>query len=293
MRVLVTGAAGRLGGRLMGVLAANGHDVTGVDVVAGPNCAALDITDFAAVRAAIADAAPQAVIHAAAWTDVDGCAREPEKAIAVNGFGTQNVALAAAAAGAAVLYISTNEVFDGRAGRPYREYDPASPPNPYGYSKWVGERALAQVNPRHYIVRTAWLFAHGGKNFIQAILGAAQAGKPLRVVTDEVANPTYNDDLADAVAALVLTGRYGVYHFVNAGTCSRWTLARYVLDRAGWADVPIERISVRQWARPSRPPRYAGLENLAGRQVGIALRPWQQAVDAFLAREGLLRQDSA
>lgn len=293
MRILVTGAAGRLGGRLASVLEAGGHEVRCTDNAPNENCVALDITDFAATRAAVADAAPEIVIHVAAWTDVDGCAREPEKAIAINGFGTQNVALAAAAAGAAVLYISSNEVFDGLAGRPYREYDPTSPPNPYGYSKWVGERALLHVNPRHYIVRTAWLFAHGGKNFLQAILGAAQAGGPLRVVTDEVANPTYNNDLADAIAALILTGRYGIYHFVNAGTCSRYALARYALDRAGYADLPIEPISIKQWARPSRPPLYAGLENLAGQQVGIALRPWQQAVDAFLAREGLLRQGGA
>lgn len=289
MRILVTGAAGRLGGRLLTALTAGGHDVSGVDVIAAEGVTALDITDFSATRAAVAAAAPEVVVHAAAWTDVDGCAREPEKAVAINGFGAQNVALAAAEAGAAVLCISSNEVFDGSARQPYREYDVTNPPNPYGYSKWVGERAVAQVNPRHYIVRTAWLFAHGGRNFLQAILGLAEAGKPLRVVTDEVANPTYNDDLADAVAALLPTGRYGIYHFVNAGACSRYALARYVLDRAGYADVPIEPISIRQWTRPSRPPLYAGLENSAGRQVGITLRPWQAAVDAFLAREGLLR----
>lgn len=289
MRILVTGAAGRLGGRLLAALAAGGHEVAGVDVVAAEGVTALDITDFGATRAAVAAAAPQVVVHAAAWTDVDGCAREPDKAVAINGYGAQNAALAAASVGAALLYISSNEVFDGRASQPYREYDRTNPPNPYGYSKWVGERAVAQANPRHYIVRTAWLFAHGGKNFLQAILALAQAGKPLRVVTDEVANPTYNDDLADAVAALLLTGRYGIYHFVNAGACSRYTLARYALDRAGHAAVPIEPISIKEWPRPSRPPLYAGLANSAGAQVGIALRPWQAAVDAFLARESLLQ----
>lgn len=289
MRILVTGAAGRLGGRLLAALAAGGHEVAGVDVIAAEGVAALDITDFNATRAAVAAAAPEVVVHAAAWTDVDGCAREPDKAVAINGYGAQNAALAAASVGAALLYISSNEVFDGRASQPYREYDRTNPSNPYGYSKWVGERAVAQANPRHYIVRTAWLFAHGGKNFLQAILALAQAGKPLRVVTDEVANPTYNDDLADAVAALLTTGRYGIYHFVNAGACSRYALARYVLDHTGCAAVPIEPISVKQWSRPSRPPLYAGLANSAGAQVGIALRPWQAAVDAFLAREGLLQ----
>lgn len=286
MKILVTGAAGRLGGQLMTQLRAGGHTITGADIV-GEGVEPLDITDFTATRQFIAALEPDIVIHPAAWTDVDGCAREPEKAIAINGFGTQHVAVAAAAVGASILYISSNEVFDGAAARPYREYDPTNPINPYGYSKWVGERALLHVNPRHYIVRKAWLFAHGGKNFIQAILNAAKAGKPLRVVANEVANPTYNDDLAEAVARLIETGRYGIYHFVNEGVCSRHRFARYFLDRAGFADTPVSPISSAEWPRASVPPAYAGLDNLAGRQIGIRLRPWQEAVDAFLDKEGL------
>jgi len=288
MRILVTGAAGRLGGRLMNVLRERSHDATGVDVVGG-NVTKLDITDFAATRRFIADLKPDLVIHPAAWTDVEGCAREPEKAITINGFGTQHVAVAAASIGAAVLYVSSNEVFDGKLSRPYREYDETSPINPYAYSKWVGEHALLHVNPRHYIVRTSWLFAHGGKNFIQAVLSAAEAGKPLRVVTDEVANPTYNDDLADAIALLIETGRYGIYHLVNEGACSRWTFARYFLDKVGYQNVPIEKIVLGEYPRLSVPPSYSSLDNLAGRHIGIVLRPWQEAVDAFLLREGLLK----
>lgn len=285
MRILVTGAAGRLGSRLVSALAARNHEVTGVDV------AELDVTDFSAVRQYIADCTPEVVIHAAAWTHVDGCAQEPERAILVNGLGAQHVALGAAQVGAAILYISSNEVFDGRSRRPYYEYDIPNPINAYGYSKWVGEQATIQVNPRHYIVRTAWLFAHGGRNFIQTILNAAKSGQALRVVTDEVANPTYNDDLVTAVAQLIQTGRYGIYHLANQGACSRYTFARYFLDRAGFADTVIERISIRQWPRPSTPPAYTSLHNMAGKVVGISLRPWQEAVDAFLEREGLLAGD--
>jgi dTDP-4-dehydrorhamnose reductase len=287
MRILVTGAAGRLGTRLTTVLSAQGHSVTGLDIV-GEGVEHVDISDHAAACEFIGDLHPDIVVHPAAWTDVDGCAREPEKAIAINGFGTQHVALGAAQIGAAILYVSSNEVFDGQSQRPYREYDYTNPTNPYGYSKWVGERAVLSLNPRHYIVRTAWLFAHGGRNFIQAILSAAEAGKSLRVVTNEVANPTYNDDLADAIAQLVETGRYGIYHFVNSGICSRYHFARYFLDKAGYAATPIEGISSHQWPRASVPPSYAALENLAGPQVGITLRPWQEAVDAFLDKEGLL-----
>lgn len=280
MRILVTGAAGRLGGRMVEVLR-SAHSVVGADM------AEFDLTDFAAAQAFVSAAHPDVVIHPAAWTDVDGCARDPEQAIRVNGFGAQNVALAAAQVGAAFLYVSSNEVFSGQASRPYREYDPTAPINPYGYSKWVGEQAIQHVNPRHYVVRTAWLFAHGGRNFLQTIIGAAKAGKPLRVVVNEVANPTYNDDLAVAIARLIETGRFGIYHFVNQGACSRYDFARYVLDRAGYADTPITPITSQMWPRASTPPEYAPLDNLAGKLAGITLRDWREAVDAFLAKEGL------
>jgi dTDP-4-dehydrorhamnose reductase len=279
MRILIAGVDGRLGRALRGVLA--GHEVSGFDI------STVDLTDFEATRLAVQAAKPDLVIHVAAWTDVDGCARDPEKAIRINGFGAQHAALAAAEVGAAILYVSTNEVFDGRRDRPYYEYDPTSPANPYGYSKWVGEQAVMHVNPRHFIVRTAWLFARGGKNFIQSILKAAQDGKVLRVVANEVANPTSNDDLAEAIARLIETPRYGIYHLVNEGHCSRYQFARYALDKAGFAETPVEKISSFEWSRPSVPPPYCPLANLAGAQIGIRLRPWQEAVDAFLTAESL------
>jgi dTDP-4-dehydrorhamnose reductase len=288
MRILVTGAAGRLGRRLIKTLNEN-HTVLGADIVDGESIAFLDITDFNAVRSFVYDLKPDIVLHPAAWTDVDGCAHEPEKAIAINGYGAQNVAVVAASVGTAILYVSSNEVFNGKCCAPYKEYDSPDPANHYGYSKLVGERAVAAVNPRHYIVRTAWLFSHGGKNFIQAILDAAKQGKALRVVTDEVANPTYNNDLAEAIAKLIETGRYGTYHLTNEGSCSRYAFARYALDKAGYADVAIEPISSREWQRASVPPTYATLANSAGKLIGATLRPWQEAVDAFLEKEGLLR----
>ena len=280
MRVLITGAAGRLGECLIEVLQGR-HKV--IPVTRDD----FDVKDFAATCAFIREQKPDVVLHPAAWTDVDGCAREPERAIRVNGFGAQHVSLAAAAVGAAVLYVSTNEVFYGQLNRPYLEYDHPNPHNSYGYSKLVGERAVTATNPQHYIVRTSWLFAHGGKNFIQTILNAAQAKKDLRIVTDEVANPTYNNDLADAIAALIETGRYGTYHLVNEGACSRYTFARYILDSAGLEDVAIQPISSSEWPRASSPPSYTALTNLAGAMVGITLRPWEEAVDAFLTREGI------
>lgn len=282
MRILITGAEGNLGTELMRVLG-DEHDVSGVDL---PE---LDITDFAAVRQYVEGQQPDLIINPAAWTDVDACARDPEKAILINGYGAQNVALAAHEVSAAMMQISSNEVFDGTASRPYREYDDTATVNPYAYSKLVGERAVQQVNPRHYIVRTSWLVSHGGRNFIHAILGAAEAGKSLRVVVDEVANPTYTPDLAAAIAQLIATGRYGVYHLCNAGAASRYDFARYALDRAGYTDTPLTKISRHQWPRPSTPPMYSSLANIHAARLGITLRHWQAAIDAFLAQEGLLR----
>ena len=281
MRILITGAAGNLGRELTRQLLP-AHDVVGADLL-GDVAHRLDICDYAACIRLIDAAAPDLVIHAAAWTDVDGCALDPPRATRVNGIGAQNIAVGCARHGIPIVYISTNEVFDGRRRLPYREYDLTNPINAYGGSKCYGERAIAAVNPRHYIVRTSWLFASGGGNFIHAILRAAEAGKQLRVVINEVANPTYTVDLAAAIAELIGSGRYGTYHLVNRGAASRWQLARYALDAAGMADLPIERIALAQWQRASTPPEYAALDNIAAASLGIELRHWQDAVDAFLA----------
>ena len=203
---LITGAAGKLGRQLARQLMKD-HDVIGADA------RKLDVTDYRACQRMIHDIAPDIVLHPAAWTDVDGCARDPRQALLINGVGAHNIAASAAQLGIPILYVSSNEVFDGRLNRPYTELDVPNPVNPYGYSKWYGERAVMQSNPRHYIVRTAWLFAHGGSNFVQAILKAAKAKKSLRVVTNEVANPTYANDVASAIAALIETQRYGQLSF--------------------------------------------------------------------------------
>ncbi|MGB7340005.1 MAG: dTDP-4-dehydrorhamnose reductase [Phototrophicaceae bacterium] len=282
MRILVAGAGGKIGSQLLTSLAVN-HDVTGY------TSSQLDITNMAQVQTIIEATQPQLVINAAAWTDVDGCANDPERAIVVNGYGAQNLAIASYEVGSAILQISSNEVFDGTLNRPYYEYDTLRAVNPYGYSKLVGERAVVQMNPRHYITRTSWNFSHGGRNFIHAILDAAKAGKNLRVVVDEIANPTYNDDFVAAILQLIDTGRYGTYHLANSGSASRYHFARYVLDQAGFQDIEIAPISHHEWKRPSTPPIYTSLANVAARQLGIVLPHWQDAVSSFLEKEHLLQ----
>jgi dTDP-4-dehydrorhamnose reductase len=280
MRILITGAKGHLGRQLSEQFQA--HTIIAADIDT------LDVTDARSVNQYVADATPDLVIHCAALTSVDYCAQHPDEALRINGFGTQHVAQACQEYGAALLYISTNEVFDGRSRQPYLEYDPTNPINPYAYSKWVGEQVVRDLVPRHIIVRTSWLFAHSGQNFVHAILRRASAGEPLRVVVNEVASPTYTCDLAAALAKLVEAQQYGIYHLTNDGHTSRYGFARTLLDLAGYAELPIEPIALAEYDRASRPPEYAVLRNFAAARLGITLRPWHEALTAFLEAERIL-----
>jgi dTDP-4-dehydrorhamnose reductase len=194
------------------------------------------------------------------------------------------VALACAAGDAAMLYVSTNEAFDGTATEPYREWDPPRPINAYARSKMAGEWFVRHLLTRFYIARTAWLYAPGGRNFSNPsrIIQVADERGALKVVTDEVANPTYALDLAVAIAALIQTDAYGVYHLVNEGYCSRYDYVRETLRLSGREHVPVEPISLDDFQRDSTPPRFAPLANTAAAALGITLRPWQEALKEYL-----------
>ena len=279
MRVYITGIKGQLGKELA-------RQWSPAAEVTGGDLPEVDITDAAGVTDAILSARPDIVAHCAAMTDVDGCARDPDLALRVNGLGTQNVVIASQRAGAALIHISTNEVFGGRQDRPYREFDPPDPINPYGASKAAAEWYVRHLHDHFFILRTAWLYAPGGRNFIHAIQEAADRHGSLQVVTDEVANPTYVDDLAAAIVQLAATGRFGVYHLVNEGACSRYAFAAKILELTGRGDVPITPILRSQWPRPSTPPAYAPLENRFAAALGVRLRPWEEALADYLAHYG-------
>lgn len=275
MRIFITGSNGQLGSALRTTLGQ--HTVDGADLPAW------DMTSRTQVTERLEAFRPDVVIHAAALTNVDFCAEHPEEAVRVNGVGTYNVALGCRATHALMVAISTNEVFDGRADRPYQEYDLRNPTNPYGHSKYVAEQVVERFAPRYMIVRTSWLFAPGGNNFIHKIIARARAGESLRVVTDEVGSPTYVLDLAEALARLIETDAPGIYHLANAGECSRYEFAREILRQADLASVPVEPITSAEFSRPSTPPPYAPLANIFGAALGLTLRPWQEAVAAFMA----------
>lgn len=277
MQILITGANGLLGKQL--ALQLQAHSVTGVDVDT------VDITNRQAVQQVFASIQPELVIHCAALTAVDYCAEHPQEALKVNAVGTKNIALACQSYQTALVYMSTNEVFAGRPGCFYGEYDLPEPANPYAYSKWVGEQIVRDLLPQHYIVRTSWLFAPEGKNFIHTILHRVREGNPLRVVTNEVSSPTYASDLAEAIARLIETEQYGIYHLVNEGYVSRYAFARHALDLAGFAEKPIEPVALAEYWRASRPPEHAVLKNFMAAELGIILRPWQDALAAFFGSE--------
>ena len=278
MRIAITGHRGQLGGRFQSLLA--DHEILGLDLPEH------DITDPVAIMESIVAHHPDVVIHGAAMTNVDGCERDPELAFRVNALGTQNLALACGRCGADMVHISTNEVFDGRLGRPYYEWDTPSPLSVYARSKTAGEFYVRNLLNRFYIVRTAWLYGPGGNNFVTKIIAAADRFGALKVVTDEVSAPTYAPDLAQAVVRLIQTRHYGIYHFTNSGFCSRYDWARKILELADRGEIPVEAITSDQWQRAATPPLFAPIVNLSGAALGITLRPWEDALQEYFDTDG-------
>ena len=274
MRVVITGHNGQLGRQLLSAFASD--EVLPLDLPCD------DITDPGVVTC-ITRFAPDLVVHAAAFTDVDGAEKEPDAAFRVNAVGTHNVALAAQRAGAALMHVSTNEVFDGTRREAYREWDAPNPISTYARSKAAGEQIVRELLRHCYIVRVAWLFGPGGNNFITKILAGAEKHGSLRVAADEFGNPTYAPDAAVAMAHLAETGHFGIYHLTNSGFCSRYEFAREIMRLAGKPDLPITPILSADWPRPSKPPLHAVLANTAGANLGITLRPWQMALADYLA----------
>ena len=202
----------------------------------------------------------------------------------MNGIGTRNVALACRDAGAALVYVSTNEVFDGLKGESYVESDEPNPINAYGRSKLEGEEEARALLDRLHVVRTAWVYG-GGRDFPSKILAAASQQPELTVVTDEVATPTLARDLAEAISRLVERQVYGVYHFTNSGECSRYDWAREVLRLAGRSDVTVKPTTLAEYKPYPMKPPYTVLRNETGVRLGISLRPWQVALTEHFASQ--------
>jgi dTDP-4-dehydrorhamnose reductase len=267
LRILVAGAAGQLGRALRPAL--RGHEAMFLDH------AGLDIADAGAVRAAVAEARPAVVINAAAYNEVDRAEAEPEAALRGNATGPGNLAEAAAAAGAAILHVSSDYVFDGEAEAPYLEDAAPNPLSAYGRSKLAGERAVFAANPRHYIARTAWLYHVEGRNFPNTVRRLAEKG-PVRVVNDQTGSPTFAPHLAEAIARLVLTPAYGIHHLAGAGATTWYELTRALFARLG-IRAEVLPVTSAEFPRPARRPRYSVLAS----RGPIRLPAWQQGLEDY------------
>lgn len=287
MRILLTGHSGLLGTDLVPVLGRS-HEVHGCSL---PH---RDITNPEHARHAVLEARPDLVIHAAAWTAVDECEKQPDVAYRVNALGTRNMVLAARDAGAAFCYISTDYVFDGRKTAPYLEYDPVSPLGVYGQSKWGGEQYVRYLCDRFYIVRAAWLFGHGGPCFPATILRLLRENGSVDVVTDQVGNPTYAADLAEAIRLIVESGLYGTYHAVNGGTTSWYDFARGVASAFGIDPGAIRPTTSDRFVRPAPRPANSALRNFVLEEsLGHRMRPWQDALPDYVRAVARSEEESA
>ncbi|GBE06707.1 dTDP-4-dehydrorhamnose reductase [bacterium BMS3Abin10] len=273
MKIAVTGSSGMLGTAIKQVF-------TDKELIALTRND-FDITDPDSTRTAIRDIKPDFLIHAAAFTDVDGCEADPEKAYLVNSVGARNVVIACEPINCPVLYISTDYVFDGREKTPYSEGEHPDPVNKYGLSKLIGEYFVSMLSSRFYIVRTSWLYGKGGKNFVDSILQGLSGNKEIDVVNDQTGSPTYTQDLASRLKELPGKG-FGVYHITNSSYCTRYELALEIVRIKG-IKARVNPVTSGKLARPAKRPGFSALASTRLQHVGISEpRHWKEALKEYL-----------
>jgi dTDP-4-dehydrorhamnose reductase len=275
MKVLVTGAGGMLGRDVVLAAGNAGHDVVGF------GHRELDIVDSDGLAAKFELERPDVVINCAAWTDVDGAEEAELAAMAVNGSGAGQVAAAAAAVGASVLYVSSDYVFDGAKGAPYVETDQPAPLSAYGRTKLAGEEATAAANKRHFVVRSSWLFGIGGSNFVETMLRLAATQNEVLVVRDQVGSPTYTWHLAYGLVRLIEGVEFGIHHMAAAGSCSWYDFAREIFDQAK-VECRVLSATTDMLGRPAPRPPYSALASQ--REHAIVLPDWHDGLAAYLAQ---------
>jgi dTDP-4-dehydrorhamnose reductase len=278
MRVTLFGATGLLGQELVRAL-------SGVQLTALSSSDA-DLRDQAQVEKVILNSRPDWIILAAAYTDVDGCEKNREQAFAVNHQGAINVAHAARAAGARLMFLSSDYVFDGTKTTPYETTDLRNPINVYGETKARAEEQLLEILPEVCIVRTSWLFGHGGKCFPATILKLATAkpesGEPqLSVVNDQRGSPTFTPDLASAIAQLVKQNARGIVHATNSGDCTWYKFAKEIVQTSGLS-ATVKPVTTAEFPRPARRPANSVLSPASLRDHGIQIPSWQDALARYL-----------
>ena len=275
MKVLIIGSEGMLGHDLVDILSAENE-------ISTTTIYTLDITDINKTIKTVKEINPDVVMHAAAFTDVNGSESKQDLAYKVNVIGTRNVAVACREADSALVYICTDYVFDGTKGSSYYEYDQTNPLSVYGKTKYLGEVYIRDILNKFYIVRTAWLYGFHGPNFITTMLNLAKTNDSISVVNDQIGSPTYTLDLAKAIAELIKKPAYGIYHITNSGSCSWYEYAKEIFDIAG-IEIEVKPVSTEEYPQPAPRPKYSVLENYNWKMEGFGeIRNYKEALRAYM-----------
>lgn len=275
MRVLVTGSNGQLGRELVRLLPERGHETVAL------SRKELDVGDAGAVEEALEVHAPEFVLNAAAYTNVDGCETEGELSYRVNALGPRNLAQSCERMGCELLHVSTNYVFDGKGDRPYEPFDPPNPISAYGRGKLAGEEYVRHLSNRWYVVRTAGVYGEG-HNFVRTMLRVGKERDRLKVKDDEYVSPTYARDLAEGIVEILESGLYGLYHVTNSGSCSWYEFTKEILGLAG-IETEVVPIPSSEYPLPAERPANGLLSSLGSPE----LRHWREALADYLRREGV------
>ena len=275
MKIMIIGSEGMLGHDLVDVLSVDNEVcTTTIDT--------LDITDINKTIKTVKEYNPDVLIHAAAFTDVDGSESNPDLAFKVNATGTRNVAVACQKADCAMVYICTDYVFDGTNSSPYREYDQTHPLGVYGKTKHTGELYIRDLLNKFYIIRTSWLYGYHGPNFVTTMLNLAKKTKNINVVNDQIGSPTYTVDLANAIALLIKKPTYGIYHVTNSENCSWYDFAAEIFKQSK-VDVNLKPVTTEEFPRPAPRPKYSVLENYNWNMEGYPrMRSYKEALTDYL-----------
>lgn len=281
MKLLITGANGQLGLEVARQLDQR-HEL----ILTDKNT--LDITNCQQVKDVFAEFQPQAVIHCAAYTNVDNAESDYDTAFKVNVIGTQSLASQCLIYGAKLVYVSTDYVFDGKVKNHYREFDQTNPLNAYGKTKLFGEQIVKDIIGQHFIVRTAWLYGDGN-NFVKTMLKLAKVKDTLQVVNDQIGSPTYTKDLVAAISHLLETDAYGTYHASCNGECSWYGFATKIFELAG-CDILLNPVPTEGFPRPAVRPSYSVMDNyMLSMTVGDPMRHWEEALRDYMSRFGYIK----
>lgn len=293
MKILITGASGQVGSQLINILN-NGRSELGeipgsfkVAEIIGKGSKELDVSNFKKVNSFIREIKPDIIINAAAYTNVDSCESNEEKAFKVNALGARNLAIASEKIGAKLVHISTDYVFSGQGHRAIKEYEIAAPQSVYGKSKALGDSYVREFCSKYFIVRPSWVYGYNGSNFVYTMLKVAKEKGNLKVVKDQIGNPTNAEDLSHHILKIANTEEYGVYNCSGIGECSWYDFACKIIEFSN-IDCKVEACTTEEYPTPTKRPAYSSLDNMMLRcTVGDEMRTWQEALKVFMNNIGI------